>query len=505
MNQTIETAIADDNTKYEFILDSRPKTGASKNIYKTLRGDYVVGFYKKTQTAEDMKRLRSITDTFRKRLFFNVGGDYWKDVFCWPEKIVRWNGQTGILLPHFKSHFFFQIDRRLRGQEKVGKWFTSAKILQQIDPAERGDFQCYLKVSLKVAQALRRLHMAGLAHSDLSYRNVLIDPCRGNACVIDLDTLVVEGRYPAEVFGTTDFLAPEVLRDQEHKTMPSRATDLHALAVLIYMYLLHRHPLRGGRFYGDDIDSEREEYLQLGGQPLYIEHPDDHQNRNMKREYGIDYDRWLPWVDLDAFSAEKIAGPYLAALFRKAFVDGLSNPAKRPDGGIWESAIVRTSDHLLKCSNPACSWKYFYYDGSREPVCPFCGTKVDGLIPVLHFSSRKKGSTQILPEKNDLVVYDMMGLYHWHVFRDVLPNEKIKKEDTGPKGYFRLHRGNWYFFNIQLPSAFVIQPDGTRGEQLKPARNGAEIGDYVNLRHGTRILLSTEEDGRLVEVEMLGQ
>jgi gamma-glutamyltranspeptidase/glutathione hydrolase len=54
--------------------------------------------------------------------------------------------------------------------------------------------------------------MAGLAHSDLSYKNVLVDPAGGNACIIDIDTLVVPQKYPPDVVGTPDFIAPEVMR-----------------------------------------------------------------------------------------------------------------------------------------------------------------------------------------------------------------------------------------------------------------------------------------------------
>lgn len=41
------------------------------------------------------------------------------------------------------------------------------------------------------------MHAAGLAHSDLSYKNVLIDPVTGSACVIDVDGLVVPGKISA--------------------------------------------------------------------------------------------------------------------------------------------------------------------------------------------------------------------------------------------------------------------------------------------------------------------
>ncbi|MDQ9815927.1 lipopolysaccharide kinase InaA family protein, partial [Acinetobacter pittii] len=70
---------------------------------------------------------------------------------------------------------------------------------------------------LKIARAVRRMHAAGLAHSDLSYKNVLVDPSTGSACVIDCDGLVVPGKYPPDVVGTPDFIAPEVLETKSLK------------------------------------------------------------------------------------------------------------------------------------------------------------------------------------------------------------------------------------------------------------------------------------------------
>jgi serine/threonine protein kinase len=124
-----------------------------------------------------------------------------------------------------------------------------------LDPRELGDWKRSLRMALRVARALRRIHAAGLVHGDLSYRNVILDPSGGDACLIDLDGLVVPGEYPPEVIGTPDFIAPEIVasrhlpRDHPERQLPDWHADLHALAVLIYLLLLLRHPLRGDKIH----------------------------------------------------------------------------------------------------------------------------------------------------------------------------------------------------------------------------------------------------------------
>lgn len=65
-----------------------------------------------------------------------------------------------------------------------------------------------------MSQAVKRLNAAGLAHSDLSYKNVLLDPPGSGISIIDLDGLVVTGKFNPEVIGTSDFIAPEVMSTQ---------------------------------------------------------------------------------------------------------------------------------------------------------------------------------------------------------------------------------------------------------------------------------------------------
>ena len=47
----------------------------------------------------------------------------------------------------------------------------------------------------------------------------------GSACVIDVDGLVVPGKYPPDVVGTPDFIAPEVVTTSHlSKEDPKRFT-----------------------------------------------------------------------------------------------------------------------------------------------------------------------------------------------------------------------------------------------------------------------------------------
>lgn len=490
-----------DGSQVEFVRKADPPSGAMKYVYFSPNRDYVVAFFKEKQNAEQRARLDSIVGRYRRDIMEQIGGDFWKQLFCWPEKLVDYNGTLGLVVPAYAPDFFFKTDPKRKGAEKEGKWFASAKLLGLVDASERGNFFNFLRISLKLSQALRRLHNAGLAHSDLSYKNVLIDPSSGKACVIDIDGLVVPGKYSPDVLGTPDFIAPEVIatqnlpREDKRRALPSVYTDRHALAVLIYMYLLHRHPLRGGRFFGPDVDNEEQRLMGL--EPLFIEHPTDRRNCNMKREHGANYDKYLPWVDIQHFPAERICGPHLWTLFQRAFITDLMTPISRPTPNDWENALIKTVDTILPCSNPKCPQKYFVFDNSKHPRCPFCGTPYKDLLPILNFYIKQASSFK--PDGSRLVVWSGQSLFKWHVYKHILPNEKLKQEDKPRVGYFRFFQGKWLLVNERMPDMFEINSDGSR-RQIKP-------GEFVVLNDMTRILLSEDAaggNGRLAVVQLAG-
>lgn len=498
MSNIIQCQTVDGRT-IEFV-DEVIGSGGMKDVYFSPDKSYVVAFFRDKQDPLAKERLEMIVGRYRDSILNQVGGDYWSKLFCWPESIVEHDGRLGITAPTYAKDYFFQYGSKnndmlnIKGKEKEGKWFAASNLRNRfIDPRELGDWLSHLKICLLISRAMRRLHIAGLAHSDLSYKNVLVDPSKGLACIIDVDGLVVPGKYPPDVAGTPDFFAPEVVqtshlpKDDPARCLPRRETDLYALSVLIYMYLLYRHPLRGGKVH--DTNPELDETLTMGERALFIEHPTDKSNRiNIKNVRPTD----LPWADTDKIPFS-VTGPYLRELFLQAFVAGLHDPAMRPSANDWETALVKTVDLVQPCSNSDCAQKWYVFDNSTKPKCSFCGTPHKGKLPILNlYSSRKVG--QFRPDNHRLMVWTGQSLFPWHSNSLVAPNEKLSDAQKKRVGYFVLHNNSWWLVNEGLPDMLEIS-----GAEKK----GVPVGGKVELTDGKQILLEKGDGGRLVVVQMV--
>ena len=484
------TLTASDGSTVEF-YDEIKAQGGVKDVYFSTDKTYVVAFYRKNLSPAEKDRLSNIVGPYHKRIFESPEGNYWKEYLIMPTKMVKWNEKTGVVLPFYPKRFFFS-GGPFDGKEKEGKWFASAKLRNRFLPADqKGTWLSNVHMCLKIARAVRRLHAAGLAHSDLSYKNVLVDPISGNACIIDADELVVPGKYDAGVLGTPDFIAPEVMATRElklgdpNKKLPSINTDRHALAVLIYMYLLNRHPLRGGKVW--DIDPAKDEAMSMGEKALFIEHPTDKTNRVKPQE--LDKSQ-LPQGDPTKLPYT-ICGPYLKKLFDRAFIDGLHNPLARPSAAEWEDALVKTCDLVQPCQNPKCEAHWYVFDNTTKPKCPFCGQEYKGQLPILNFYYAPSHG-KYMSENYRLMVYDKQTLYKWHSNNLVSANEKTSAEDKKPVGDFHFHNGQWILINRRLPDMYDVT-------EKKPIA----IGGYVPLTEGRQILLDKGQGGRLVVVQLV--
>jgi serine/threonine protein kinase len=493
----------------EFMDNGDPMQGGMKDVYFSPDKSYVVAFFRDYDSTKNRQaynqlrdRMMEIVTTKKDGIFNQEGGAYWTDLLCWPYDLVEYNGKLGIAVPAYPSQFFFSIGSKnndflgIKGKEKIGKWFASPfHFNNNLDKAEKGDWYKYLLICLHVSRSARRLHSAGLAHSDLSYNNVLVDPTSGRAAVIDLDGLVVPGKFPPDVMGTPDFIAPEVLATKHlgktdlGRKHPSIQTDRHALAVMIYMYLLHRHPLRGGKIH--DADATKDEELGMGTKALFVEHPADRSNRPKLSDIKPSHLSPIPWPDVIKLPYN-LCGPYLSELFTKSFIDGLHNPSARPSAGDWEHAILKTIDLIQPCQNSSCELKWYVFDNSTKPKCPFCGTVYQRPLPVLNLYI-KNPAGRYTYENHRLMVYSGQNIYPWHVNKNIIPNERISPDQKQPVADFHFHQNKWILVNRKLNSL----------TDVSDSNRNIPIGQSIEITEGKQILLSKEEGGRLVIVQLV--
>ena len=477
-----ETATLSDGRTVQFIPDVIGE-GLMKKVYFTADKQSVVCLYKDKKLSHDPRhraRLEKILGSFNMTKTISEGGnarnqadaDHFRKLFCWPTGIVM-QPRFGVLTPAYPSNFFF-ASGPWEGEEKEGGWFSRPRLRKMLPPEERGNWLNYLQMCILIARAVRKMHFSGLAHSDLSSKNVLVDPPGARSVVIDVDTLVVPEIFPPDVLGTGGYIAPEVLASSElplddpNRRLPCIRTDRHALVVLIYEYLLRRHPLEGPRIVNPN-SAEEDHFLSMGEKALFIENPQDTSNRpkNLKVEY----------TEL---------GPYLTEVFEKAFIKGLHHPNRRPASADCEKALYLTTDLLIPCGNPQCEEKWFIYVQGRPPRCPWCGWTLRSRVPLLKFY--RVFRNRVSYDNYYLVGWDKRNLHKWHAIRDLLPNENVDREIIAS---IRFIKGQWLLFNRALDS------------MLSPTGNPVPRNQAVLLQEGADIVLSQEENGRRVRVEMI--
>lgn len=486
----ITDAILADGTKLPFVRVSNPPRGGMKHTFFAPDKSYVVQFFNDPSVAKDHNlrdRLEAIIGKYNPTVPESKGGAsgntdqtaaYFRALYCWPTAIVE-SPEFGIVCPAYPPNFFFGENASIipemnpKGKDKSSKWFTSEKLRKYLAPDQKGDFRMMLAIATKLARAIRRMHVAGLAHSDLSSNNVLIDPSSGKSVVIDIDSLVVPNMYPPEVAGTRGYIAPEVLatmeydRDDTRRMLPRIETDLHSLAVLIYEYLLMRHPLEGPKIHSR-ASSEEDDFLALGPEATFIENPADTSNRPKDLKVPID-----------------ALGPGLRNLFLRAFVDGLHNPGLRPAAQEWERELDKSFDLLQRCPNPDCPSHWFVMSDPSRDTCPFCGTKVAKKDRMQLSLKRESGRQGQWKTDRILTLYDYQPLFRWHVYKNELPNERA---DRHPLAWIRQLDGKWYLQNGSIP--------GLR------TPNGAPVpsGQGFELKPGQQFRMTDQPNGRLAEV-----
>ncbi|MER7411291.1 protein phosphatase 2C domain-containing protein [Streptomyces cacaoi] len=311
-------------------------SGGQGEVYRveTPDGDRALKWYY-PQLADD--RQRQILEGL-------IGRGWHDDRFLWPRAVVL-DPRT----PHEGFGYLMEVrpDR-----------FRDLPALFRRDASVRATTQRSLvTAALHTVEAYRTLHSKGIAYRDINWGNIFFDPATGDVLVCDNDNAVVEGETAA-VAGTMDFMAPELVRGDKG-AQPGIQSDLHSLAVLLFLLLVNHHPLEGARALRIRCMDEAAKRQLYGSEPVFLFDPSRSDNRPDPDEQPGVLDAWelLPEV--------------LRTLFVKTFTQGLADPGARVRETQWRDALSTVLDSIAPCAT--CGQQNMTQPGGRPPRCWDCG------------------------------------------------------------------------------------------------------------------------------------
>lgn len=208
-----------------------------------------------------------------------------------------------------------------------------------------------LRLLARLARVLARLHGLGIAHGDLSPKNVFISRSveHDQVWLIDCDNLTYAVRNSTLQIYTPDYGAPEIFRGE---LGISTYTDIWSFAVMAFQTLTLLHPFKSGSLVDADSDLETAAFR---GDVAWVDHDTDDCNRAAA---GI--------------PREFVCTPKLATLFQRCFQGGLSEPELRPSMSEWAEVLEAAAALQIYCAEAdgGCGSTFLW---SEAMECPFCG------------------------------------------------------------------------------------------------------------------------------------
>ena len=269
--------------------------------------------------------------------------------YVWPQEVIDCDLAKGYVMDYVDDTHKL-MSKYLRSTKSGGVRFI--------------DLKTTIDAMLGLASAFNVLHQTGYNYQDLSCGNFMIDPNTGDVRIIDNDNVSVE-KTASGVLGTPGFIAPEVL---SRKSIPSIYSDRFSLSVIMFLLLLHGHPLEGGRFLAP-LFAEDQAMALYCTDPVFVFDPNDRRNALVptlpQHKAMLSMWHWLP--------------DYVRSLFLRAFSreNLLKTPNLRPSENEWEQVLIRFRSDLITC--PHCDQESLY-DGNPEFYCEDCRRSMGRLI-----------------------------------------------------------------------------------------------------------------------------
>lgn len=220
-------------------------------------------------------------------------------------------------------------------------------------------FATACRLCIELADAFLKLHSNGLCYRDISFGNVFFEPSSGAILICDNDNVGIDGASRSGVLGTRRFMAPEIVR---RESLPSAATDLYSLSVLLFYVLMMGHPLLGRRELDFACWDDRAESELFGREPVFVFDPTDRSNEPAPSVHDAVLQYW------DLYPG------YVREQFVQAFTQGLVDPYARVRESVWRTTLSRLRDGIVKCTR--CNREGFVERGVATASCWSCRSQL---------------------------------------------------------------------------------------------------------------------------------
>ncbi|MFC4032825.1 protein kinase [Streptomyces polygonati] len=314
--------------------------GGQGEVYqaKTPHGDRAVKWYYPAQATEMQRNI----------LEGLIGLRFTDSRFLWPQSVVS---DPNALSGGFGYLMDVRPDR-----------FKDLPALFRRDPSVSAVTQRTLVIAaLHTVEAYLALHGKGIAYRDINWGNIFFDPVTGDILVCDNDNAVFESEA-AGVAGTMDFMAPELVRGDKGVS-PGTQTDLHSLAVLLFMLFMNHHPFQGALALKIRCLDEAAQRRLYGTRPVFVYDPANTTNRPVPGEQDTVIATW------------RTMPKKLQDLFVKTFTVGLTEPVERVRESQWRGALSSVLDSSLICA--VCGKFNLSQPGATAPTCWKCARPLD--------------------------------------------------------------------------------------------------------------------------------
>lgn len=270
---------------------------------------------------------------------------------AWPIDLLRSidskQNIVGFIMPVIKGHnpvFEYYTPRRRRERCPFFNYF-------------------YLhRAALNIAKAVRSIHACGHVIGDVNESNVLVSQT-ALASLVDTDSFQIvdpsSGLVRRCLVGKPEYTPPELQGINFKEFYRSQESDLFGLSILLF-HLLNEgtHPFEG--------------VYNGAGDPPRIE------ARIEAGHFSAGGTRSVPYQVKPLAPPFENLHPALQASFVQSFVEGHSNPKRRPTADEWILGLQQAEVELLSCTkNPS----HRYHNHLRK--CPWCerAAMLNGLDP----------------------------------------------------------------------------------------------------------------------------